>query len=284
MSLKTRTITGLSFGAVMIGGCLYSTVSCTLLFLLITLLCLWELSGHVLVQDGTKSVNRIRQIAFIALGSFVPIVLTLYFLLDMPQLLGILYFFPVAAFLIFLFELFGKSAKPFENLAFIGLGVIYIGMPFSLLIWLCNMPESPFGTAGNQFVLAMLFMVWASDVFAYLLGSQIGRNKMFPRISPNKTWEGTLSGVAGAILTGYLCSLVFTQLSFPLPFWIGLAFICTIFGILGDLVESMLKRSLGIKDSGNLLPGHGGFLDRFDAFIFVIPFVFFYVIAYFGLW
>ena len=121
-------------------------------------------------------------------------------------------------------------------------------------------------------------MVWASDVFAYLLGSKIGKNKMFPRISPNKTWEGTLSGVLGAILVGYGCSLFFSTIELIFVHWIILASICTVFGILGDLVESMLKRSLGIKDSGNILPGHGGMLDRFDAFVLVIPFVFSYLL------
>ena len=284
MSLKTRTITGLTFGAVMISSCLYSPLSCTILFVLITILCLWELSGHVLTQDGTGMVNSIRQAAFVVVGSFFPITIALVYGLNWQLGAKLAFCFPVLAFAVFLFELFGKSAKPFDNLGFMSLGLLYIGMPFSLLLWICNAPIEALGGSGNQFILATLFMVWASDVFAYLLGSQIGRNKMFPRISPNKTWEGTLSGVGGAILTGYLCSLVFTDLSFDLPFWIGLAFICTIFGILGDLVESMLKRSLGIKDSGNLLPGHGGFLDRFDAFIFVIPFVFTYLVAYFGLW
>lgn len=284
MSLKTRTITGLAFGAVMIGGCLFHPVSCTILFLLITGLCLWELSGHVLAQDGTTTVNSFRTISFVLIGSFIPLIVALQYIGGYNEVSKLLYLFPVLTFSIFLFELFGKSLKPFHNLAFLALGILYIGLPFSLLIWMCSSPISQFGGVGNQFILAMLFMVWASDVFAYLLGSKIGKNKMFPRISPNKTWEGTFSGVAGAILTGYLCSLIFTSLNFPIPFWIGMACICTLFGILGDLVESMFKRSLGIKDSGTLLPGHGGFLDRFDAFIFVIPFVYTYVIIYFNVW
>jgi phosphatidate cytidylyltransferase len=284
MSLKTRTITGLAFGAVMIGGCLVHPISCTILFLLITVLCLWELGGHVLTQDGTAAVNLTRTIRFLFIGSYFPFLLALKYIGGYEEASKLVYLFPAIAFLMFLFELFGKSLKPFHNLAFLALGVLYIGLPFSLLIWMCNEPIAAFGGVGNQFILAMLFMVWASDVFAYLLGSKIGKNKMFPRISPNKTWEGTFSGVAGAILTGYLCSLVFVSLNLPIPFWIGMAFICTLFGILGDLVESMFKRSLGIKDSGTLLPGHGGFLDRFDAFIFVIPFVYTYVVLYFQLW
>ncbi|WMX15019.1 MULTISPECIES: phosphatidate cytidylyltransferase [unclassified Aureispira] len=284
MSLKTRTITGLTFGAVMIGGCIFHPLSCTLLFLLITVLCLWEFGGHVLTKDGTVVVNWIRTISFIFIGSCFPLLAALKYHGGYDEAIRLLYLFPAIAFSLFLFELFGKSLRPFHNLAYTALGVLYIGLPFSLLIWICSSPISQLGGVGNQFILAILFMVWASDVFAYLLGSKIGKNKMFPRISPNKTWEGTFSGVAGAILTGYLCSLVFVPLNLPMPFWIGLACICTFFGILGDLVESMFKRSLGIKDSGNLLPGHGGFLDRFDAFIFVIPFAYTYLIIYFNVW
>jgi phosphatidate cytidylyltransferase len=284
MSLKTRTVTGLAFGAVMIGGCLLSPVSCTILFLLITVLCLWELGGHLVTKDGTAMVNLIRTISFIFIGAYFPLLVALIYIGGYEEAMKLAYLFPAIAFSMFLFELFGKSLKPFHNLGFLALGVLYIGLPFSLLIWICSSPIPQFGGVGNQFILAMLFMVWASDVFAYLLGSKIGKNKMFPRISPNKTWEGTFSGVAGAILTGYLCSLIFVSLNLPILFWIGMACICTLFGILGDLVESMFKRSLGIKDSGTLLPGHGGFLDRFDAFIFVIPFVYTYVVVYFQLW
>jgi len=281
MSLKTRAITGLSFAAIMALGIGLSYYSCAILFLLVTAVCLWELSGHILVQDGTNSINTIRQGLFIGVGLLFPVLTLLTFIFDVQNAFQLGIFFPVIAFGLFLFELLGKSKKPFNNIAFMFLGIVYIAMPFSLLMHLASPYFKEFEGEGNLFVLATILMVWASDSCAYMLGSRIGRNKMFPRISPNKTWEGTLSGVAGALITGFLCSQVFTVLDFPLVFWIGLACICTIMGILGDLVESMFKRSIGIKDSGNLLPGHGGFLDRFDAFLFVIPFVYVYVVVWF---
>lgn len=274
MSLKTRTITGLSFGAVMIFSTYYSTFSCSVLFMIIAALCLWELSTHILVHDSSAAFNLYRKLSFVVLGMSLPFSGFLYYVFSLQSAIYIIALFPFISFLLFIIELFGKSAKPFSNLAAIFLGLVYIGLPFSILLWICNAAYPD----GHHLVLAMLFMVWASDVFAYLLGSQIGKNKMFPRISPNKTWEGTFSGVAGAILVGYLCSLMFVTLDLRFIDWFVLACICTTFGILGDLVESMLKRSLGIKDSGNILPGHGGMLDRFDAFIFVIPFVFTYLI------
>lgn len=284
MSLKIRTATGIVFGAVMISGCLWSPLSCALLFLVVNIVCIWELSGHLLTQDGTVLMNVVRRGTALVIGSFLPILATIVWLLDTASWSWVVLLFPFMMSLVFLLELFGKSLKPFHNVAFISLGVFYISIPTTILVWLCSNPIQAMGNSGHYFILAMLFMVWASDVFAYLLGSKIGKNKMFPRISPKKTWEGTFSGVLGALLTGYGCSILFVDLALPIPFWIGAAFICTFFGILGDLVESMFKRSLGIKDSGTILPGHGGFLDRFDAFIFVVPFMYTYLLMYFQVW
>ncbi|MGH1335436.1 MAG: phosphatidate cytidylyltransferase [Aureispira sp.] len=284
MSLKQRTATGLIMGVVMISACLFSAMTCALLFLVINIFCLWELGTHLLTHDGTSFTNRLRHGAFVFIGSYLPILAAFVWIFGQPKLHWLVFFFPFLTAMLFLFELFGKSLKPFHNMAAMSLGLVYVSIPMSLAIWISSSPIEAFGGVGNHFMMAVFFMVWASDVFAYLLGSKIGKSKMFPRISPNKTWEGTFSGVAGAILTGYLCSLFFQQLDFSLSFWIGAACICTIFGILGDLVESMFKRSLGIKDSGNVLPGHGGFLDRFDAFIFVVPFIYTYIILYFQAW
>ena len=113
-------------------------------------------------------------------------------------------------------------------------------------------------------------MNWVNDSGAYVVGSLIGKTPLYPRISPNKTWEGTLGGVFFCLVTGYIFSLYYTMLS--TVDWMVLGAITAIFGSLGDLIESMLKRSVDKKDSGNLLPGHGGMLDRFDAFIFLLPF------------
>jgi phosphatidate cytidylyltransferase len=281
MSLKVRTFTGVIFGLVMIGGILANYYTCGILFWMVAALCLWELSGHVLTQDGSTWANRNRRVISILVGLFFPTLTLLTFIFDVQNAFKGIVLFPAIAFLLFLFELTAKSAKPFENVAFTLLGIIYIGMPFSLLIYIASPYLRAFDGDGNKFVLATILMVWAGDVFAYLIGSKVGKNKMFPRISPKKTWEGTFSGITGAILVGVICSQVFDTLDFGFPFWIGLASICTVMGVLGDLVESMLKRSIGIKDSGTLLPGHGGFLDRFDAFIFVIPFVYVYVTIWF---
>ena len=200
MSLKVRAATGVVFGAVMIGGCLWSPLSCALLFVVVNVFCLWELSGHLLAQDGTPTVNAIRRGSALVLGSFLPVLAVVVWLLGQANYQGLLFLWPALIGGLFLFELFAKSLKPFQNVGIILLGVAYLGIPTTILVWWCSNPTAALGNGGNYFILAMLFMVWASDVFAYLLGSKIGKNKMFPRISPKKTWEGTLSGVLGAIL------------------------------------------------------------------------------------
>ena len=117
----------------------------------------------------------------------------------------------------------------------------------------------------------MLWLTWTNDTAAYFAGTYLGKNKLFPQISPKKTWEGSFGGLLGTMLMAYGLSVVFPELAAST--WIAIGAVVAIFGSIGDLVESMLKRSHQVKDSGTLLPGHGGFLDRFDAFIFLIPFV-----------
>lgn len=124
-------------------------------------------------------------------------------------------------------------------------------------------------------LIGLFVIIWSSDVFAYLVGSAIGKNRLFERVSPKKSWEGSIGGLSFALLAAYILSLIYPQIS--LVNWLVLAIIIVIAGTFGDLVESMLKREAGVKDSGTILPGHGGVLDRFDATIFAVPFVFVYV-------
>ncbi|MCH2046787.1 MAG: phosphatidate cytidylyltransferase, partial [Saprospiraceae bacterium] len=242
------------------------------LYFLVGIFCLWEFSGLVLKQDSKPIYNTIRRVFAVLLGIAPALLIINRMTATLPLIVDYSFWLFPLLFASFLFELFAASSKPFENIAFNMLGIVYIGIPTTLLVSMPLTDES-----GMLVILALILMVWASDVFAYLLGSKIGKHKMFPRISPKKTWEGTFSGVIGAMVTGVLCFYVFAEVRFSLTLWLVLGATCTIFGILGDLVESMLKRSLGIKDSGTILPGHGGFLDRFDAFIFAVPFAAFVI-------
>ena len=257
-----RVLTAIVFVAVMVGGVYLHPISHVLLFFLITVFCLWEYFDLTLPSEVT---NR----KWIGIGvGLLPILLTSNLVANQfPLTLGnTILILLVAIASIFLYELFNQSEKPYSNIGIVILGLFYIGIPLALI------PLITFNNEAFQpnIIFGLLLLTWANDTGAYLIGSQIGRTKLFPRISPKKTWEGSLGGVVVTFIAGYLLSRIFQDL--PLSDWLFLAGIVSIFGSLGDLVESMLKRSLQIKDSGNLLPGHGGFLDRFDAFIFLLPF------------
>lgn len=181
---------------------------------------------------------------------------------------NLIYIFP---FLFFILELFRNKENPFGNIAFTLMGWIYITFPFYILTAIAFRD----GAYNFRYVYGFLFLLWASDSCAYFLGRSIGKNKLFERISPKKTWEGLLGAFLGAGATAYVLSLFYTELS--LVNWLVVASIIVIAGTLGDLVESMFKRSLEIKDSGSILPGHGGILDRFDGFFVSVPFVYLYL-------
>jgi phosphatidate cytidylyltransferase len=169
------------------------------------------------------------------------------------------------------------SEKPFSNIGLYLTGVLYIGVPYYFLL---DIGIDETSTYEPYRIFGLLLLTWANDSWAYLIGSKFGKTPLFKRISPKKTWEGTLGGIALTIFTGYLLSLFFQE--WRVIDWIIIALIVGIFGTLGDLVESMLKRSLGIKDSGSILPGHGGLLDRFDGFMFMIPYVYIFLKLYYN--
>lgn len=265
---KQRIITGLTFAAVVISCILAHEWTFIGVFGLIAVLCLWEFLGMTLEKEPNP-IALIRKLlgVLLGLGLFCSAVFS-----DILFSFIIIFF---ATFLLLLFELFTASKQPFANVAYIVLGALYIGAPFGMLVHFSGDTFSPF------IVLGLLLIVWASDVAAYFIGKNLGKRKLFPRISPKKTWEGAIGGLAGAVLAAGLIYALYGQLGFVkslnLTDWLILGAITSVMGILGDLVESMLKRSVQIKDSGSLLPGHGGFLDRFDAFIFVIPFAALYL-------
>lgn len=163
-------------------------------------------------------------------------------------------------------QLWRKTEQPFADVLHTLLPMYYAALPLSLMPYLHNVM--------NVLVMCII-MVWVNDSFAYMGGSLIGRHKMWPRHSPGKTWEGTAVGVVAAVATGLLVGPLF-KTSLVWYDWLVLSLVCSIVGTLGDLTESMLKRSVGLKDSGNIMPGHGGFLDRFDSLLFILPVVYVY--------
>jgi phosphatidate cytidylyltransferase len=169
-------------------------------------------------------------------------------------------------------ELFRKKGNAFQNTAFSCFGVVYTCLPFCLLSYL---PFLVSGTWEPGIVYFPFVLVWANDTFAYLIGSRFGKHKLFPRISPHKSWEGAIGGTVCSIAAAFFLGPWLAGLSWVHSIAAGA--LVSLFGIFGDLTESMFKRSIEIKDSGTLMPGHGGVLDRFDAALFAIPALFLYL-------
>ncbi len=290
-NFQRRALTAILFGAVMLIGMFWNEASFYVLFFLISMGCLWEFLRLI------KDENKLRKVFTLLIGSslwITPIFLRIVFLntdslkIGFDRHLGaykILFLpiilFVISPFLLLIFELFQKSEKPFTHVGFSLLGIMYTVFPFAFgMPFLIYQKTFFFDTFSSylytpKIAIGILFLTWANDSFAYIIGSRIGKTLLFERISPKKTWEGTIGGGIMCILTGILIHQFLGILT--LVDWLIIGGIVAIFGSLGDLVESMFKRSVGVKDSGTFMPGHGGFLDRFDAFIFAIPFVFLYL-------
>lgn len=178
-------------------------------------------------------------------------------------------FFPICFALSAIVQLWKQSDQPFRDAAYTMVPLLYIGLPLSLMLGL--VPD-----AGARVVLMLVVMVWVNDSGAYIGGSLFGKHKMWARHSPGKTWEGTAFGVLVTLLLAVFVG-PWIQPAVAWYHWLALGLICSVIDTLGDLVESMLKRSVGMKDSGNIMPGHGGFLDRFDSLLIIMPFAFAYI-------
>ncbi len=174
---------------------------------------------------------------------------------------------------LFIVELFRKQENPFEVIAFSVLGLIWIVVPFALI----NIFPIYFGEQSKYLLLMMFIIIWANDTLAYCAGSIFGKHKLFERVSPKKTWEGTLISAVLTMLIACFLPKIFA-LNLTIVQMLVFSAIIIVAGTLGDLIESLFKRTMGVKDSGNILPGHGGMLDRFDSYLLVIPFVLFYLI------
>ena len=264
-----RTITAVFFVAAIV-TCFLRAEAMILLFALVTGLTVWEFTGLV-NNRGSVTVNRmISTVAgvyfffamagynsgIVSAGVFIPYLITLIYLM-------------VA-------ELYLKQEDPVHDWAYTMLSQLYIALPFSLLSVLA------FRSVGSDIVytwhvpLSVFVFLWINDTGAYICGSLLGKHKLFPRISPGKSWEGSIGGgilvMAVAVLVWYLTEQYgVNDLGLNAAGWAGLGLTIVVFGTWGDLVESLFKRTLGIKDSGNILPGHGGMLDRFDSSLLAIP-------------
>jgi phosphatidate cytidylyltransferase len=267
--LALRTLTGSVYVAIILTGILLNACTFLCLFAGITVLCLWEFYGLINAQKRTK-INR----WYNCIGGLALFVATYLYA---SGITGHTIFFPYLLYVVIIFitELYEKQQDPITHSAYIFLGQCYIALPIAML----NMVAFPTVTSGVTIyhpvlVLALFVFIWINDTGAFLIGSCLGKHRLFERISPKKSWEGFFGGL---LLTA-ASSLVFAHFEPQIPYyhWIGLSLSVVVFGTWGDLVESLIKRTLSVKDSGNTLPGHGGFLDRFDSLLLAVYAVLFY--------
>ena len=274
-----RTITGIIFVAAIVASFLRPEAM-VLLFSIVTGMTVWEFTGLVNERERV-TVNR-----------FICTVAAVYFFFAMTYFCSDLYggiaksvvFIPYLVTIIYLLvsELYLKQVDPIEDWAYTMMSQIYIALPFSLLNVLA-FNATPEGSVrfNTLLPLSIFIFLWVNDTGAYCVGSLLGRHKLFPRISPGKSWEGSIGGAVFVLAIAWLIGTYDNTLildgdntgrgMLSVPAWLGLGLVVVIFGTWGDLIESLFKRTLGIKDSGNILPGHGGMLDRFDSALLAIP-------------
>lgn len=260
-----RAITGFVFVSCLVGALLFHPVTFWILFGSITIAATWEF--YSLAEKDHAQPQKVFG-AFTALVLFilcalvaVNIVTPLVMALIVPLL-----------FVQFIVELYTKSERPFTNIGYTLLGLFYVALPFSLLNFLVFRDGTNYSPG---IVLGYFIILWSCDTGAYLVGKSFGKHPLFFRISPKKSWEGSIGGAVIGLGMGYVLSLFYTEVT--TMNWLVIALIVVVMSAFGDLVESLFKRSIDIKDSGNILPGHGGLLDRFDGLLLSIPFIWAYL-------
>lgn len=262
--LLVRVLTGAVFGVTLLGAILYGHTSFAALFTLVTMLAVNEFSNLVHEYKKTTFSTLLAVLG----GAYLFIALYATAHLGVEGSLAL--FVPYIMLLVYTFvrQLYKTEGSSLDNYAYFVLTQVYAALPFALLNIL-----STVGATGDTYSytlpLAIFVFIWCNDTGAFFVGCSIGRHKMWERVSPKKTWEGTIGGVVVAMIAGYVMSLFFTQLN--VWQWMGMAAVVAVAGTYGDLIESCMKREMGIKDSGNILPGHGGILDRFDSTLLAAP-------------
>ncbi len=260
--MKTRAVTGIVFVVIMLAAMLSGSYIYLAFFTLLSSWCLYEFYGIVSAEERqpNKIIGILSSLLLFGLGALVfsGFIGGRYLALLVP-----------VAVAIYIGALFQKRTFPFNDIAYTFLGLFYVSVPFFFFMALGFV-----GDAGFNWVVPLGFMIllWSNDTGAYLVGRSFGKQKLFERISPKKTWEGFFGGLLLAVIASLILHHYFPVLhSYQ---WITVALLIGVFGTLGDLVESMLKRSLLVKDSGTILPGHGGLLDRFDGLLIAAPLVY----------
>ena len=257
-NLVQRTISGIVYLIIMIGSLFLGKYTYGAVFLIAGLLALVEyynlsgLSGFWAMLPGLLAASIIYTGSFLILSGILSM-----------DYIAVMALIPV---LLFINALYSRKSDYLKVLSVIFLGILYIIIPLAVMHYLAFPQESAYT---HRIILGILTLVWINDTGAYVIGSVLGKHKLFPRISPKKSWEGLVGGTLFTLMAALLMNRLMGNLT--VSHWVFLAVIVSVFGVYGDLVESYIKRNAGIKDSGILIPGHGGILDRIDSILFVMP-------------
>lgn len=262
--LCKRTLTGLILVILLFASLFGGAISFFIFFSLLNIVGLWEF--YQLVKKPELQPQRFAGIV----AGFLT-VSALYFVASGTVEMNLLFLVIPVIFMIFLIELFRKTLTPIVNVGFTLFGILYISLPVGMLSFLAFVPGNEGFVYSPWLIGAYFLLIMVNDSAGYLVGVPFGKNRLFERISPKKSWEGAFGGLVFTLLTAWGIS-VFLPKPGLIP-WLIIGIIVVIFGTLGDLVESMFKRSLNVKDSGSIFPGHGGILDRYDALFISAPFV-----------
>lgn len=269
-NLIIRALTGIIFVVVLISAICIHPIFFLILFCIITGLTLWEFGGLVKHYENAnlqRTVNMLGGV-YLFIATFVHANGLTDGKIFLPYLLFIM--------LTMIAELYYKAPNPINNWAFTLFAQIYCAGSFSMLNFIGAEPGTPGVMSYTPlFIMAIFIFVWLDDTGAYLVGSLIGKHKLFERISPKKSWEGFFGGLILALASSQVFAWFAPEIN--RMNWLGLAATVVLFGTWGDLIESLLKRTLGVKDSGNVLPGHGGMLDRFDSVMLAVPASYIYI-------
>ncbi len=261
--MKTRAITAFFFTIVMLASLFLGELVFAGFYGCLSLVSLAEF--YRMIKEGGTSVNHFLGLSIAGIGF---IFLALFQLYDFQS--AYLWILVPLVFSLFLTELYRKNTAPFSAISHTVIGWLYVSIPYGFFFSLAFLNSS--NQFEYHFPLAFLLLLWSNDTGAYLFGMKLGKRKLFERHSPKKSWEGFFGGVLMAVMVAVIISSFFRHV--PIEIWIGMAVLIAVFGTMGDLVESMLKRSLNTKDSGRFLPGHGGLLDRFDGLLIAAPLVY----------
>ena len=269
-----RAITGVLFVAILVGCILYDAFSFGILFTAISALTIYEFGQLVNMRAEGVKINKTINM----LGGAYLFLAIMGFCIDAADSK---IFIPYVLLLLYMMisELYLKKENPVLNWAYSMLSQLYIGLPFALLNVLAfhNDPGSEYSSVSYNPILplSIFIFLWLNDTGAYCIGSLIGKHRLFERISPKKSWEGFFGGLILALASSQAFAWFAPEIN--RMNWLGLAATVVLFGTWGDLIESLLKRTLGVKDSGNVLPGHGGMLDRFDSVMLAVPASYIYI-------